>query len=185
MADEKKHWDNLDGTKKAAIVLLSLGKEAATEVLRNLEDTDVVRIASQIAQLGPVPQQVQQKVLQEYTSALTSRGAFNSGGVDRATEILESALGKSKASEIVGRVRRLSAASSIRKLEQMEMDAGTIAELLKGEHPQTIALVLAQFEPQVGANLLGLLPQDLRADVATRIATMDAISPDVAEEIGV
>ncbi len=182
--DDKKHWDNLAGTKKAAIVLLSLGKEASTEVLKNLDDSEVVQIASEIAKLGSVPPHVQQRVLQEYTKALTSAGNFNSGGVDRATEILESALGKSKASEIVGRVRRLSATGAIRKLEQMEMDASTIAELLKAEHPQTIALVIAQFEPQIGASMLASLPQELRADVATRIATMDAVSPDVSEEIG-
>jgi flagellar motor switch protein FliG len=179
---DKKRWDNLDGTKKAAIVLLSLGKQASKEVLKSLDDAEVERIAEEIAGIGAVPTQIQQKVLQDYTSALAS--VASSGGVDKATEMLESALGKAKASEIVGKVRRLSASNSMRKLEQMEMDTSTIAELLKGEHPQTIALVMAQFQPHVAATMLSSLPPELRAEVAMRIATMGTISPDISEDIG-
>jgi flagellar motor switch protein FliG len=182
--DDRKKWDNLEGTRRAAIVLLALGKEASTQVLKNLDDAEVERIATEIATLDPVPEDVQHKVLRDYTKALASTTGSKTGGIDAASDLLESALGSSKASELVGKVKRLSAVGSIRKLEQMEMDAGTIADHLKGEHPQTIALVVAQLETRVAAGLLASLPEEVRAEVAVRIATLEAISPDVSEEIG-
>jgi flagellar motor switch protein FliG len=182
--DDRKKWDNLDGSKRAAIVLLALGKEASTQVLKNLDDAEVERIAAEIATLGPVPDDVQNKVLRDYTQALAITAGSRRGGIDTASDLLESALGSSKASEVVGKVKRLSAVGSIRKLEQMEMDAGTFAEVLKGEHPQTIALVVAQLEPRSAAGLLASLPEALRTEVAVRIATLEDISPEVSEEIG-
>jgi flagellar motor switch protein FliG len=182
--DDRKKWDNLEGSKRAAIVLLALGKEASTQVLKNLDDTEVERIAAEIAALGPVPEDVQNKVLRDYTQALASTAGSRRGGIDTASDMLESALGSSKASEVVGKVKRLSAVGSIRKLEQMEMEADTFAEVLKGEHPQIIALVVAQMEPRAAADLLSALPEALRTEVALRIATLETISPEVSEEIG-
>ena len=179
--DEKRSWEELDGTKKAAIVLLALGKEAAGEVIKNLPDAQVEKIAAEIAAMGSVPVEVQERALREFTGALASGHKASSGGVGRVAEFLESALGKPKASEIVTRVRRLRTTGAMTKLEQM--DAGTVAEFLKDEHPQTIALIITQLEPQFAAATLSALPEETRGDVALRIATMDTVSPDATDEI--
>jgi flagellar motor switch protein FliG len=178
---EGYRWEDLDGTKKAAIVLLALGREAAAEVIKNLKNSEVERIAAEIASLGSVPVEVQQKVVSEFTGAMASRDKTRAGGVNKAAEFLESALGRSKASEIVTKIKKLGATGAMRKLEQM--NAGTVVEFLKGEHPQTIALIITQLGPQFAANTLSALPENLRANVAVRIATMETISPDTTEEV--
>ncbi len=181
MPDGDPKVEELDGKKKAAIILLALGKEASAEIIKNLDDREVESIATEIASLGTVPPEVKERVLKEFTEALTSSGATSVGGVDRAAELLESALGKSKASEIVGRVRMRRASGALRKLEQMDSEA--VVEFLKREHPQTVALILAHLEPQAAASLLSGLPEDLRANVALRVANMETISPEAAQEI--
>jgi flagellar motor switch protein FliG len=179
--DEGRNWEDLKGTTKAAIVLLALGKEAAGQVIKNLPDKQVEKIAAEIASIGSVPAEVQERALREFTGTLVSGQKASSGGVSRVAEFLESALGKPKASEIVTRVRRLSSTGAMTKLEQM--DAGTVAEFLKDEHPQTIALIITQLDPQFAASILSALPEKARGEVAMRIATMDTISPDATDEV--
>jgi flagellar motor switch protein FliG len=179
--NEHRDWENLDGAKKAAIVMLSLGKETATQVVKNLKDSEVEKIAVEMASLGQIPQEVEEKVLSEFTGAMGSGAVSNSGGVTRAAEFLESTLGRQKASEIVTRLKRVGATGALGKLEQME--PGMAAEFLSDEHPQTIALILAQVETDFAASTLAALPSDLRVDVAMRIARLNGISPDTTKEI--
>jgi flagellar motor switch protein FliG len=177
-----ERWENLGGTKKAAIVLLTLGREAAGAIIKNLPDSQVEKIAAEIASLESVPTEIQRGVLQEFTGALAVSGKVSTGGVDTAGEFLESALGKSKASEIVSKLRRLNSTGALGQLQQM--DPATAAEFLKGEHPQVIALVIARIDDiQFAANTLSALPGELRGDVALRIATMDTVSPETTDEI--
>ena len=182
--EDKRKWDNLDGRKKAAIVLLALGKEASSAVIKNLDEHDVEEIVAELSSLGRVPADVQTRVLGEYTKALDASSQVRTGGADMASDLLESALGKNKASEIVKKVQRLQNAGGLRRLEQLDSDVGMVIEFLKSEHPQTIALVIAQSEQRVAARLLTALPEDLRGEVVVRIATMDTISPDISEEVG-
>ena len=173
-------WQNLSGTTKAAIVLLSVGKEAATQVVKNLKDDEVEKIALEIAALGRVPGEVKERVLSEFTGAMGSGGG-KGGGVGRAAEFLESTLGPQKASEIVARLKRLNASGSLGKLEQME--PGMAAEFISDEHPQTIAVILAQVEPDFAAATLSALGPEVRSDVAMRIAKLEGISSDATKEM--
>jgi len=173
--------EKISGAKKAAIVLLTLGKEAAAKIMKGLKESDIEKIAVEMANLGPVPKELQERVLAEFTGAMASGGQAIGGGEAKVAEILEAAIGKAKASEIVARIRRQKATGAISKLEQMSPE--TVAEFLKNEHPQTIALIVAQFEADFAARVLAALPGGLRGEVALRIATMDAISADATEEI--
>jgi flagellar motor switch protein FliG len=178
---EPQALDRLEGARKAAIVLLALGKDAAAEVIQGLRDTEVERIASEMARIRAVPREVQERVLAEFSGAMSSGSGGAGGGVEKATELLESALGKSRAAEIVTKVRRRSSTGAISKLEHMS--PATVAEFLKGEHPQTLALIVAQLEPRFAAKTLAAMPETLRGDVALRIATMDEVSPSTTKEI--
>jgi len=179
--NERRDWENLGGARKAAIVLLSLGKEAAAQVVKNLKDSEVEKIAAEMASLGPVPAEVEERVLSEFTGAMGSGGGSRAGGVGRAAEFLESTLGRQKASEIVTRMKRLNATGALGRLEQME--PGMAAEFLSNEHPQTIALILAQVETDFAASMLSALPPEVRVDVAVRIAGLNGIPPDTTREI--
>ncbi len=173
--------EELSGAKKAAVVLLTLGKEAAAKIIKNLKESDIEKIAMEMANLGPVSKELQEQILAEFTGAMASGARVAGGGEEKVAEILEAALGKAKASEIVGRIKRQKTTGAISKLE--EMSPPTVAEFLKNEHPQTIALIVAQFEPDFAARVLAALPEGLKGEVALRIATMDAISPDATHEI--
>jgi flagellar motor switch protein FliG len=177
--NESRDWANLGGTAKAAIVLLSLGKDAAAQIVRNLKDSEVEKIAAEMALLGRVPPEVQGNVLREFTGALDSGGG--PAGVGRATAFLESTMGRQRASEIAGRMKRLKATGALQRLEQME--PAMVAELLSDEHPQTVALIMAQLEPDFAASALSAMPEEIRHNVAMRIAKLEAISPDTTKEI--
>jgi flagellar motor switch protein FliG len=178
---EPANWDRINGRRKAAIFLLSLGSTASAEVVKNLDEREIEMLASEIASIGTVPPNVKERVLKEMASALSSTATGGLGGVGKAEELLEAALGKSRASEIVGKMKMRKGSGALRKIE--ELDSGTVAEFLKGEHPQTVALIIAHLQPQAAANMLGALPEDQRADVARRIATLGTISPDAATEV--
>lgn len=173
--------EEITGARKAAIVLLSLGKEAASKVIKGLKPHEVEKIATEMANLGQIPKALQERVLAEFTRALASGSHSAKGGIEKVEEILEAALGKSRASEIAAKIKRQKATGAISKLEQMNPE--TVAEFLKSEHPQAIALVISQFEPAFSAKTLTALPAEVRGEVALRIATMDAISPDAPQEI--
>lgn len=178
---EPVNWDRINGKRKAAIFLLSLGSEASAEVIKNLDETEIEALASEIAAIGTVPANVKDRVLKEMAATLGSAATGGAGGVGKAEEILEAALGKSKASEIVGKMRMRKASGALRKIE--ELDSGTVVEFLKSEHPQTIALIIAHLEPQAAANMLGALPEEQRVEAARRIATLGTVSPEAAAEV--
>jgi flagellar motor switch protein FliG len=178
---EAVKWDQINGKRKAAIFLLSLGSEASAEVIRNLDERAIEALANEIASIGMVPHEVKERVLKEMAMTLSSAATGGAGGVGKAEEILEAALGKAKASDIVGKMRMRKSSGALRKIE--EMDSGTVVEFIKGEHPQTVALIVAHLEAQAAANMLAALPEELRAEVARRIATLGSVSPDAAAEI--
>jgi flagellar motor switch protein FliG len=176
---EATDWVRINGKKKAAIFLLSLGSEASAEVIKNLDERTIETLVGEISAIGAVPPDVRERVLKEMVVALGSAAA--GGGIGKAEEILEAALGKSRASEIVGKIKTRKSTAALKRIE--EMDSGTVIEFLKEEHPQTIALVIANVESQTAADMLAALPEELRAEVARRIAMMGTVSPDAAKEI--
>ncbi|HVP56878.1 MAG TPA: flagellar motor switch protein FliG, partial [bacterium] len=89
--EDKRKWDNIDGRKKAAIVVLALGREASSAVIKKMDERDVEEIVAEISSLGPVPAEVQHRILGEYAKVLESSAQVKSGGVDMANELLESA----------------------------------------------------------------------------------------------
>ena len=178
---EPANWDRINGRRKAAIFLLSLGSEASAEVIKNLDEREIEALANEIAAIGMVPQNVKDRVLKEMASSLGSAATGGAGGAGKAQEMLEAALGKPKASEIVGKMKTHKSTGALRQIEQM--DSGTVVEFLKGEHPQTIALIIAHMDSQAAANMLGALPEEQRVEVARRIATLGTVSPDAAAEV--
>jgi flagellar motor switch protein FliG len=179
--NDGRDWKNLGGSRKAAIVLLSLGKEAATQVVKNLKDSDVEKIAAEMASLGQIPRDVQESVLREFTGAMGAGGSGGTGGIGRVAEFLEATLGRQRASEIVTRMKRLNAKGVLRRLEQV--DPGMVAELLSAEHPQTVALILAQVEADYAAGVLSAFAPEVRAEVAMRIAKLQGVSQESTKEI--
>jgi len=171
----------LNGSDKAAILLLYLGPEATSKVFEHMEDNEIKRISQSMAQLGYVHRNVIQEVVNEYTQITDPATGIFSQGEEFVRRILEKALGPVKAEALL---KELSVANYGDITDMLaSMDSKTIANFLSQEHPQTIAVILAKLKPKQTSEIIGFLPQELQADVVMRIADVDQVSPEIIADI--
>ncbi|MCI2178350.1 MAG: flagellar motor switch protein FliG [Ancrocorticia sp.] len=168
----------MTAAQRAAVLLIQLGRDRAAKVLALLDETEVEDITAEIVRMDSVPTEISKEVLREFHHvAIGGEIAPGHGGFEYAQRLLEETLGKEKAGEVIGRLNTLLAGKPFDFLQQA--DGREVQSLLAGEHPQTVALVLAHLRPDRAAAIMsGLSPAD-RAEVAMRIATMEQASPDV------
>ena len=181
---EKKPRVNIDeisGPKKAAIIMVALGSEASSNIFRNLEETEVERLSTEIARLGNMAVEVREAVLEEFHNLAMAQQYVSQGGIEYAREILEAALGPRKAREILEKVQQTIRTTGFNLLENV--DPKQIVNFIQKEHPQTIALLLAHMEPRNAAPIISALPAELQVNVSQRIATMESISPETLDQV--
>ena len=171
----------LSGPSKAAIVMVALGSEASSQIFKNLDESEIEKLSTEIARLDNVTSQIREAVLEEFHNLAIAHQYVTQGGLDYAREILESALGPRKAKEILEKVQQTIRTTGFNLLENV--DPKQIVNFIQKEHPQTIALLLAHMEPKNAAPIVSALPQELQVDVATRIATMESISPETLDQV--
>jgi flagellar motor switch protein FliG len=172
----------LGGLTKAAIVMLLLGEDASTEVFRHLSEDEIERLAKEMAELGQVSAKMSESVLEEFHQTVVASEFVTRGDIGYARRILEKTLGAEAARRILDRVMR-SFQSTAGFKSLTAADPEQLSKFILGEHPQTIALILAHLNSASAAQLITLLPDELRADVLTRMASLDDISPDVVRRI--
>jgi len=169
------------GLKKIAALLITLGPEASSRVLKLLPEADIELIVAEVANTSYVEPEFRTKILEEFKETLSAHAFLLEGGVTYARAMLDSALGAPKSAEIM---RRLAQSTAIRpfafarKIDPKQL-GGAIAE----EHPQTIALVMAYLAPEQASVIMAMLAPEVRADVAKRIAVMERVSPEVIGEL--
>lgn len=169
----------LTGEQKAAIFLMAIGEDAASQVMRYLDPKDIRRIGVHMTSLSNIPKAEEQLVLKEFDAA-AREGEISLEGKEYIRTILQRALGNEKASRIMETLT----ATTYPGLESLKwLDAKSLAQLVRTEHPQTIAVILAYLDPEQGSQVLKLLPDHLRPDVAHRLATMDQVDPQVLQHL--
>jgi flagellar motor switch protein FliG len=168
---------DLDGTQKAAVLLMALGTDRAALVLRQLREAEVTEIMSEVARLPDVSAEVIGEVLEEFEVTSQARRHMAVGGIEVAQELLQASLGTEKADEIFEQLSRTFAAAPFEFLRRIE--PRLLLSFIRDEHPQCIALVLAHMNPDGAALVLSGLPEEEQRDVALRIATMDKTSPEI------
>ena len=171
----------LTNRKKAAILMVALGPDAAGQLFPHLTPDEIEVISVEVARMGRVNPQIKESVIEEFHELCIAQEFIAEGGMDAAREMLMSAFGEEKAGLIVGRVLQAMQVMPFDFLKRA--DATQITSFIQNEHPQTIALILAYLAPAQGAAILSGLPQDLRAEVARRIATLDKTPPEVIREV--
>ncbi len=173
---------SLSGVEKAAILLMSLGADLSSKVLKQgFSDDDIERITGVITDMDRVPNDLTNRVIQEFFQLREARAYVIDGGLDYAKELLEKTVGPAKAVEILEKI-----SLSLRQIPFQNLrksDPRQIVGFIREEHPQTIAFVLAHLKPDQSAVVLSELPPELQAEVARRVAILDRTSPDVAKEI--
>lgn len=171
----------LTGREKAAILLVSLGQEFAAQVMRHLAEEEIEQLTLQIASVRKVGPDHETAVIEECRQMLVANEYLEQGGLEYARDVLEKALGASRASAVLS---RLSATLSVRPFEfARHSEPGQVLTFIHGEHPQTIALVLAHLNPEQASMVLGALEPERQVDVMRRLALMDATSPEVVHEV--
>lgn len=169
------------GTRKAAILLLRLGREKSSEILSHMAEPEVEAIMGEIARLESVGIAETQQVVKEAADMLAARSAISRGGLHYAQQLLEQSLGKERAAEIMERLHAAAVQMPFQFLHQA--DPAQLRSFIVDEHPQVIALVLAHMTPDKASLLLSGLPADQQAQVAHRIAVMDRTSPDIVRAV--
>jgi flagellar motor switch protein FliG len=174
----------MTGPKKAAILLVALGEEAAADIIKNLEDSEIQQVGYYMARFTDVSPEELDLVLEEFYNKSTAgtEGFIINASADYVKNTLTKALGGDRAKSLVD---NLSANVEESALESLKwLDPKAIANFITHEHPQTIALILAHLEdPEQTATVLKELPENLQADVVYRMAILEAIQPGVVAEI--
>ena len=169
------------GTERAAILLLTLGESEAAQVLKHMGAKEVQRIGTAMAKLANVSREEVQGVISEFTSSVDSQTSLGVGADEFLRKVLVDALGADKAESIIDRI---SIGRSTKGLEALKwMDPRAVAELIRLEHPQIIAIVLAYLDADQSAEVLQLLPAAVRSDVIARIALLDGVQPSALSEL--
>lgn len=171
----------LTGRQKVAIFLVSLGSDVSSEIFKHLREDEIEQITFEIARLDKVEPGDKDVVLKEFQEMMMAQEFITNGGIDYARDVLERALGTQKAIDIVN---RLTSSLQVRPFDFIRRtDPSHLLNFIQGEHPQTIALILAYLDPQKAALIISGLSHQIQADVARRIAQMDRTSPDVLREV--
>ncbi len=170
----------MTGVRKAAILFILLGEEAASVLSRNLPIDTIRKIAQEIAGIGTISTEIAFQVLEEYYQLFAGHEAVAFGGADYANRFLIKAFGEERAKELLSHmgVNEDSGVSEI--LERA--DPQQLARFMEGEHPQTIALILAHLGAQAAPALL-LLPEKIRAEAVKRLASLNQYSPETVRKI--
>lgn len=171
----------LSGKQKSAILLISMGREASSKVFSNLTEEEVEKLTLAIANVRKVDPKEKEEVYKEFHEMCIAQDYIAMGGINYAQDVLEAAMGKEKARQII---HRLTAQLQVKPFDfARRVDALQIFHFLQNEHPQTIALVLAHLEPQQASMILSSLLPELQSDVARRIAQLEQTTPDVIQEV--
>ncbi|MCK5771352.1 flagellar motor switch protein FliG [Algiphilus sp.] len=170
-----------DGTHRAAVLLLSLGEAEAAEVLKHMSAREVQKLGAAMARMGPVTTEQAQQVISSFVAELDGQTSLGVGADEYVRRVLANALGEDKAGRLIDRIL---VGSQTKGLDALKwMDARAISDLVRNEHPQIVAIVLAYLEPDQAAEVLGLLSERTRADVVMRIATLEGIPPNALNEL--
>jgi flagellar motor switch protein FliG len=170
-----------DGVLKSAILLMSIGEEEAAEVLKYLGPKEVQKIGMAMASLENVTRDQIQVSLREFRSEAEERTTLGMGSDGYIRSVLTKALGNDKAANLIDRILQGGDTSGIESLKWM--DAASVAELIKNEHPQIIATILVHLDYDQASEILGKFVERLRNDVMLRIATLDGIQPHALKEL--
>lgn len=175
----------MNGVRKAAILMALMGEEAASAVFRHLSEKEVQVVTKEIAELGRIPSEVATGILEEYSQLALTQDYLAAGGLEFATRLLVKAFGQDAASNLLQKVVRLQELSTGQLESLQKADPQQLAKFLEGEHPQTIALILAHLDGKQASALLMKLPEQSQAECIKRLAQLRQFSPEMAEKVSV
>ena len=170
-----------NGVEEAAILLMSLGEEEAAEVFKHLEPKEVQALGETIAKLKVISREKVEGVLERFDKVADTQSSLVADTDEYVRSVLRKALGEDKANLLLDRILQGSDVSSIESLKWM--DANSVAELLRNEHPQIIAAILSHLDYDQTSSVLRAFTERNRNEVLIRIATLDGIQPMALKDL--
>jgi len=167
--------------RKAAIILAVLGPDIASEVIRHFSEEQIEQLSLEVARLDRVSPELRATIVEEFHEMAQAQDFIAEGGIESARKVLEKAFGEERAQQMVGKITTAMQVVPFDFLKRA--DPQQLLSFIQDEHPQTIALILAYMPMNQSALILTKLPQDLRAEVAERIAAMDQTPPEVIRRV--
>ncbi|MGB0817824.1 MAG: flagellar motor switch protein FliG [Candidatus Puniceispirillaceae bacterium] len=179
--DERSQFERLTGTQKSAILMMLLGEDEASEIVRNLSPKEVQHLGTAMYSVQGLDQDTVNAVLDEFLAIIKAQTSLGMGAGNYIRNVMNKALGEDKAQSVLSRIAPSTSARPIEILDWM--DARSIAELIIDEHPQIIALIISYLDAGQAADVLGLLPESLQSEIVRRIATLQTVGPDALAEL--
>jgi len=177
MPDQKE----ISGTRKAAILVLTLEQNVAADILKHLDEVQIEEISREIAGLGPVTQGMRDEVVSEFYQLALARSYADEGGWEYAKNLLSKSLPEGQARKIIDQVNQTIQSTPFSFLQKAESE--NLLTFIQDEHPQTIALILAHLKPSQASEVLVGLPGQKQVEVVKRIANMEQTNPEVIKEV--
>ncbi|WP_161878927.1 flagellar motor switch protein FliG [Alkalibacterium sp. MB6] len=172
----------MDGVKKAAILMISLGPEISAQIMKQLPDPYIQRVSYEIANIDYVSPKQREAIVNEYLQMSQAREYIIDGGIDYAKNLLNKALGQQRAKEVIDMLNQIQLRERPFNIAR-KADPQQLTNLLLGEQPQTVALILCYMQPEKAAQILINFPLEAQTDIAERIGTITNTSPHVIEKI--
>ncbi len=180
-AKDNTQTEQLSGLRKTAILLVSLERKAAGQILKQLDETTVESVSREIAHLGSVSAEVRERVVAEFHALALAHSYTEAGGLMYAKSLLSESLPEGEAARIIEQIERQFYSKPFNFLAKAETES--LMAFIIDEHPQTIALILAHLTPEKASELLSGLNDEKKVEVISRISRMEQTSPDVIKEV--
>jgi flagellar motor switch protein FliG len=169
------------GVERAAILLMSLGEQTAASILRHMNVEEVQKLGSAMAAVSDVPRERVTGVLGELLTAVENKTSIGIGIGDYLRRVLTDSLGERKATSLLDRILHERDSKGIEALKWM--DSRIVAEVIKEEHPQIIATILAHLSSQQAAEVVGRFPMSSQVEVALRLARLEEVPETALQEL--
>jgi flagellar motor switch protein FliG len=174
------HHRSLSGDEKAAVLLLALGPDFGRPILEELDEMEVRTVSRAMVRLGPITQEMLDELLTEFVTTISSNGGL-SGNSDSTQRLLLSFLPQDRVDSIMEEIRGPAGRNMWEKLSNVQEDV--LANYLKNEYPQTIAVVLSKIATDHASKVLSVLPEELAMDVVQRMLALDPVQKEILEKI--
>ncbi len=172
---------SLTGVQRAAVLLMAMGSENAAEVLKHLNPKEVQSLGAAMASMENINRTTMSGVMDEFIAEVSNQTSVGVGQEDYIREMMVNALGQDKANSMIDRILLGSGNKGLESLKWM--DARSVAEVIRLEHPQIISIVLSYLEPDQSAEVLKMLPERARPDILMRVAALEGIPPKALQEL--
>jgi flagellar motor switch protein FliG len=177
----RAEMSNISGAQRAAVLMLLLGEQQASEIIKFLNPGEVQALGGAMVAVSDVSQEAVNEILDDFVATIKKQSSLGLGTTDYVEKVFKRALGDDKAASVLGRIMP---GQSTKGLEILQwMDARAIADMIKTEHPQVTAIILSVLDHHVAADVLNFLPDETRPEIIQRVASLETVQPSAMQEL--